>query len=78
MTGRYKGRNAARRLLLALWLPAHLALAQTCGAGQAQVYGALFEDVQRVLPDPKAFVDATPTQSPAGIAAEYRHLRDWA
>ncbi|HLM52785.1 MAG TPA: alpha,alpha-trehalase TreF [Pseudoxanthomonas sp.] len=68
-------RTAARWLLLALWLPAPLALADGCRAGQPQVYGALFEDVQRVLPDAKAFVDAIPTRPPAGIAAEYLHLR---
>lgn len=64
-------KNAARILLLCLSLHAPLALAEVCVAGYPQVYGDLFVDVQRALPDAKAFVDATPKQPPAGIAAEY-------
>ena len=65
---------AGRIFLLSLLLHPALALAESCIAGSPQLYGDLFEDVQRVLPDAKAFVDATPKQPPAGIAAEYAHL----
>jgi alpha,alpha-trehalase len=68
-------RRAVVGLTLAfLLLPLHPAAAQTC-TGLPQLYGDLFEDAQRVLPDTKAFVDATPRQPPAGIAAEYENLR---
>ncbi|MBC7990319.1 MAG: alpha,alpha-trehalase, partial [Luteimonas sp.] len=68
--------NTARALLLVcLSLQAPLAMAETCVAGLPQLYGQLFEDAQRILPDGKAFVDATPNQPPAGIAAEYDYLR---
>jgi alpha,alpha-trehalase len=62
-------------LCLCLAFAATPVLAETCVAGLPQVYGELFGDVQRVLPDGKAFVDATPNQPPAGIAAEYGYLR---
>ncbi len=44
-----------------------------CIPGLPQLYGKLFEDVQAILPDTKAFVDATPRQPPAGIVAEYHN-----
>ena len=62
-------------LLACLWLQVPAALAQTCAAGFPQLYGDLFVDAQRVLPDAKAMVDAQPNQPPAGIVAEYDHLR---
>lgn len=66
-----------RALLVAcLWFQAPLALADSCTAGYPQVYGALFEDAQRVVPDAKAFVDAIPNRPPAGIAAEYAYRHD--
>jgi alpha,alpha-trehalase len=68
-------RKATWIFLLCLSLQALPAVAATCGAGYPQLYGALFEDAQRVLPDGKAFVDATPHQPPAGIVAEYENLR---
>ena len=61
-------------VLLCLFLQAPIATAADgCGAGYPQIYGELFEDAQRVLPDTKAFVDAIPNQPPAGIAAEYAY-----
>lgn len=62
-------------LLACLSLQAPAALAQTCAAGFPQLYGDLFVDAQRVLPDAKAMVDAQPNQPAAGIVAEYDHLR---
>jgi alpha,alpha-trehalase len=62
-------------LLVGLLLPLPRAWAETCVAGLPQLYGDLFEDAQQVLTDTKAFVDATPKQPPAGIAAEYENLR---
>lgn len=69
-------RRTARILFICLSfqvLPA--AAAGTCVAGYPQLYGTLFENVQQVLPDTKAFVDATPNQPPAGIVAEYEYAR---
>jgi alpha,alpha-trehalase len=51
------------------------AMAGTCVANYPQIYGELFKEVQRVLPDTKTFVDAIPNQPPAGIVAEYEHIR---
>jgi len=68
----------ARRLLLIVALlcvaPAS-ALAQQCVAGFPDIYGDLFADAQRVLPDPKSMVDAIPAAAPAAIAAEYAQQR---
>ena len=52
------------------------AAAQQCVAGFPEIYGELFADAQRALPDPKAMVDAIPTAAPAAIAAEYAQRRD--
>lgn len=43
----------------------------------AELYGALFEQVQlqRVFPDGKTFVDALPRSEPGAILAEYQRLR---
>lgn len=68
-------RKWAKVFLVCLSLQAGPALAGAC-AGFPQLYGKLFEDAQRVLPDTKAFVDAIPHQPPAGIAAEYANVRD--
>ncbi|MEJ1098280.1 MULTISPECIES: alpha,alpha-trehalase TreF [unclassified Pseudoxanthomonas] len=69
-------RSAAAGFLVAcLLLPLPRAMAETCVAGLPQLYGDLFEDAQQVLTDTKGFVDATPKQPPAGIAAEYENLR---
>lgn len=68
-------RTLAWMLLVCLALQVPLAWAGTCVAGYSQLYGELLDDVQPVLPDSKAFVDATPNQPPAGIVAEYDHLR---
>ncbi len=62
-------------LLLCLSFQALPAWAGTCVAGYPQIYGALFEDAQRVLPDSKAFVDGIPNQPPAGIVTEYDQQR---
>lgn len=69
-------RKWARVFLVCLSLQAQAgpASAGAC-AGFPQLYGQLFEDAQRVLPDTKAFVDAIPHQPPAGIAAEYANAR---
>ncbi len=68
-------RSTIRLLALFLFLQPMLAAAETCLAGFPQNYGALFADAQRVLPDAKVLVDATPRQPPASIAAEYAHRR---
>ncbi len=69
-------RKAAAGFLAAcLLFPLPQAMAETCVAGLPQLYGDLFEDAQHVLADTKGFVDATPKQPPAGIAAEYENLR---
>ena len=47
------------------------AAARHCVAGFPEIYGPLFADAQRALPDPKAMVDAIPRAAPAAIAAEY-------
>ncbi len=71
------GTAPATWILLAwLSLQAPLAWAQACAVGQPQVYGELFAQAQRAVPDAKALVDATPNQPPAGIVAEYAHLKD--
>jgi alpha,alpha-trehalase len=67
--------TTAWMLLACLSFPAAQAMADTCVAGYPQLYGELFEDAQRVLPDSKALVDATPNQPPAGIVAQYDHVR---
>jgi alpha,alpha-trehalase len=67
---------AAWILLAGLSLQAPQALAQACPIGQWQLYGQLFEDAQGAVTDAKALVDATPNQPPAGIVAEYAHLKD--
>lgn len=74
-TRMFRMRKTAWVLLLCLSFQALPALAGTCVAGYPQLYGELFEDAQRVLPDSKAFVDGIPNQPPAGIVAEYGHLR---
>src|SRR5690606_22273503 len=43
--------------------------------GFPDIYGDLFADAQRVLPDPKSMVDAIPAAAPAAIAAEYAQQR---
>ncbi|HVI57555.1 MAG TPA: alpha,alpha-trehalase TreF [Luteimonas sp.] len=68
--------KAAWILLACLSLQAPAALADTCAVGQPQLYGDLFAQAQRVVPDAKALVDATPNQPPAGIVSEYEHLKD--
>ncbi len=68
-------RSTIRLLALFLFLQPMLAAAEACLAGFPQNYGALFADAQRVLPDAKVLVDATPKQPPASIAAEYAHRR---
>ena len=67
-----------RTLLLALLLGAAPAgaSAQQCVAGFAEIYGELFAEAQRALPDPKSMVDAVPGAAPAAIAAEYAQRRD--
>lgn len=67
-------RKWARVFLVCLSLQAGPTMAGAC-AGFPQLYGELFEDAQRALPDTKAFVDAIPHQPPAGIAAEYVNVR---
>ncbi|WP_368565186.1 alpha,alpha-trehalase TreF [Pseudoxanthomonas sp. UTMC 1351] len=69
-------RAAVGALVVCLLLPLPRAMAETCVAGLPQLYGDLFEDAQQVMTDTKAFVDATPKQPPAGIAAEYENRRD--
>jgi len=69
-------KRTLRLLLLAFCLQAPLAMAESCVAGHPQIYGELFVDAQRVLPDTKAMVDAIPNQPPAAIAAEYEYARD--
>ena len=49
--------------------------AQQCVAGFPEIYGELFADAQRALPDPKAVVDAIASVPPAAIAAEYAARR---
>ena len=66
---------AAAALFVCLLIPLPRAVAETCVAGLPQLYGDLFEDAQRVIPDTKSFADATPKQPPAGIAFEYENLR---
>ena len=61
---------------LLLWLLAAPAAAQQCVAGFPEIYGDLFADAQRALPDAKAMVDAIPNAAPAAIAAEYAQRRD--
>jgi len=51
------------------------AAAQTCAMGYPQLYGRLFEDAQKALPDGKWLMDSKPNQPPAGIVAEYENLR---
>jgi alpha,alpha-trehalase len=68
-------RRAASSLVLQLCLASPPALAQQCVAGFPDVYGHLFADAQRALPDAKAMVDAIPRQPPAAIAAEYAQRR---
>ena len=65
--------TASRRFLFAvlLWATPIAASAQQCVAGFPEIYGALFADAQRAVPDPKAMVDAIPAAAPAAIAAEY-------
>jgi alpha,alpha-trehalase len=63
-------------LLLAFCLQSPIAAAESCVAGHPQIYGELFVDAQRALPDTKALVDAVPNQPPAAIAAEYEYARD--
>ena len=65
----------AAALFVCLLIPLPRAIAETCVAGLPQLYGDLFEDAQRVIPDTKSFADATPKQPPAGIAFEYENLR---
>ncbi|MDH5832470.1 alpha,alpha-trehalase TreF [Luteimonas kalidii] len=67
-----------RRSLLAAVLCACVApaAAQQCVAGFPEIYGDLFADAQRALPDAKAMVDAIPAAAPAAIAAEYAQRRD--
>lgn len=62
-------------LLCWLLLPCAPAFAQTCVPGYPQLYGRLFEDAQKALPDGKWLMDSRPTQPPAGIVAEYENLR---
>jgi alpha,alpha-trehalase len=69
-------KRTLRMLLLASCLQSPIAIAESCVAGHPQVYGQLFVDAQRVLPDAKALVDAIPNQPPAAIAAEYEVARD--
>lgn len=68
------GKAAAISLFLWLGL-ASSAAAQTCAMGYPQLYGRLFEDAQKALPDDKWLMDARPNQPPAGIVAEYENLR---
>ncbi|WP_202842726.1 alpha,alpha-trehalase TreF [Luteimonas saliphila] len=68
-------RLAASGLAMLLWLAPLPALAQQCVAGFPAIYGDLFAQAQRALPDPKAMVDAIPRQPPAAIAAEYAQWR---
>ena len=65
--------TASRRFLFALllWATPIAASAQQCVAGFPEIYGVLFADAQRAVPDPKAMVDAIPAAAPAAIAAEY-------
>jgi alpha,alpha-trehalase len=62
-------------LFVCLLVPFPRAIAETCVAGLPQLYGDLFEDAQKVIPDTKSFADATPKQPPAGIAFEYENVR---
>ncbi len=71
----FRVRKAVQIFLVCLSLHAGAAMADTCTAGYPQLYGELFEDAQRVLPDTKALVDAIPNQPPAGIVAEYDYVR---
>src|SRR5690606_5046155 len=64
------------RSTLLLGLASAPAAARHCVAGFPEVYGPLFADAQRALPDPKAMVDAIPRAAPAAIAAEYAARRD--
>ncbi len=66
--------NIAVGLLLLCGLSAP-AFAQTCIPGYPQLYGRLFEDAQKALPDGKWLMDSRPKQPPAGIVAEYENLR---
>ena len=52
--------NRFHRLLAALLLGLACApaAARHCVAGFPEIYGPLFADAQRALPDPKAMVDA--------------------
>ena len=68
-------RPASPLFALLLWLAAASASAQQCVAGFPEIYGELFADAQRALPDPKAMVDAIPNAAPAAIAAEYAQRR---
>jgi len=71
----FRMRKAAWILLLCLSVQALPAVAATCVPGYPQLYGQLFEDVQRALPDSKVFLDGIPKQPPAGIVAEYGYTR---
>lgn len=51
------------------------ASAQACVQGYPELYGRLFEDAQKALPDGKWLMDSRPNQPPAGIVAEYENLR---
>jgi alpha,alpha-trehalase len=69
--------NIRRQMLLALalWAASATASAQHCVAGFPEIYGDLFADAQRAVPDPKSMVDAIPSAAPAAIAAEYAQRR---
>ena len=69
---RRRHRPALALVLGLAWIPA---FAQECVAGFPEIYGALFADAQRALPDPKSMVDAIPKVAPAAIAAEYGQRR---
>ncbi len=62
-------------LVLLLWAVPLAGSAQQCVAGFPEIYGPLFADAQRALPDPKSMVDAVPSAAPASIAAEYAQRR---